>query len=440
MNTENLIIEVNSKAGSSKPTHVRYFMLLLVCVLTAVNYLDRANLAVAAPLIQKELNLSPIYMGFVFSAFAWTYAAMQIPCGFSLDRLGNRFTYSIALCGWSLATCFISLCRNVTTLICTRCAIGLFEAPSIPINSRIVTTWFPRRERGLAIGYYTGAEYVGLAFCTPLLTWLLVRFGWHSIFYATGGLGLALAIIWAVLYRDPKKSGRVNASELKLIRDGDGLADMAEVRNKFHLNQLIEFFRHRQFLGLYVGQFSVSCTTWFFLTWFPSYLVTGRHLAIAKLGFYGSIPFVGAIFGVLVGGKWSDWMISKGYSIAISRKLPVVIGFLLSSLIIGANYGSSMNVVIGFMTAAIFGQAIASTVSWALFSELAPKDLMGIGGGALNFCSNLASIITPIVIGIIFSSTHSFAAALVFVGAVAMCGALAYIFVIGPVYRIEFNK
>jgi MFS transporter, ACS family, D-galactonate transporter len=435
-----MIANLTVDVSSSKPTRVRYFMLFLICILTAVNYLDRANLAVAAPAIQKELNLSPIYLGFLFSAFAWTYAAMQIPCGILVDRLGNRLTYSLALCGWSLATGLMALCSSIGALISTRCVIGLFEAPSIPTNSRIVTTWFPRRERGLAIGYYTGSEYIGLAFCTSLLAWLLVNFGWHSIFYVTGGLGLLLTLVWATLYRDPKKSSKVNATELALIREGDGLADTTSAGRKFTLRHLFQFFSYRQFLGLYIGQFSVSCTTWFFLTWFPSYLVTGKHLALSKLGFYASIPFIGAIFGVLVGGKWSDWMISKGYSVAMSRKLPVVVGFLLSSLIIGANYASSINAIIVFMTAAIFGQAIASTVSWALFSEIAPKDFLGIGGGALNFCSNLASVITPIVIGVIFSRTHSFAAALVFVGGVAICGALAYMFVIGRVYRIEFAK
>ncbi len=432
--------QLAANVSISKPTRVRYFMLFLVCILTALNYLDRANLAVAAPVIQKQLSLSPIYMGLLFSAFAWAYAAMQIPCGFFLDRLGNRLTYSIALCGWSLCTGLLGLCSNITALIGTRCAIGFFEAPSIPTNSRIVTAWFPRRERGLAIGYYTGAEYVGLAFCTPFLTWLLVTLGWQSIFYVTGSLGVLLAIVWAAFYRDPKNSKHVNAAEMNFIREGDGLADSLGGARKFTLRHLIQFFSYRQFLGLYIGQFSVSCTTWFFLTWFPSYLVTEKHLAIAKLGFYASIPFIGAILGVLVGGKWSDWMILKGYSVALSRKLPVVVGFLLSSLIIGANYIGSINGIIAFMTAAIFGQAIASTVSWALFSEIAPKDFMGLGGGALNFCSNLASIITPIAIGVIFSRTHSFAAALVFVGAVAIAGALAYVFIIGRVYRIEFKN
>jgi ACS family D-galactonate transporter-like MFS transporter len=412
-------------------------MLFLVCVLTALNYLDRSNLSVAAPIIQKELNLSPVYMGFVFSAFAWTYAGMQIPCGFFLDRLGNRLVYSIALSGWSLLTFTVGFCRNAPALIAARCGIGFFEAPAFPTNSRIVTTWFPRQERGLAIGYYTGAEYLGLAFCTPLLTRLLVTYGWHSIFYVTGGLGIIFAIVWNAFYRDPKNSRSVNQAELNLIKEGGGLADTIHQSKKTSLKHVIQFFQHRQFLGLYIGQFSVSCTTWFFLTWFPSYLVTEKHMGAAKFGFYGSIPFVGAIFGVLVGGKWSDWMISAGYSVAISRKLPVIVGFLLSALIIAANYTNSIGMIIGFMTTAIFGQAIASTVSWALFSEIAPKDYMGMAGGVLNFCSNLASIITPIVIGFIFSSTHSFAAALVFVGTVGICGAIAYMFIIGKVYRIE---
>ena len=434
MNTQNKV-----SAEARKPTRMRYFMLFLVCVLTALNYLDRSNLSVAAPEIQKELRLSPVSMGFVFSAFAWTYAAMQIPCGFFLDRLGNGLVYTIALSGWSVFTCTVGFCKNMTALIAARCGIGFFEAPAFPTNSRIVTTWFPRRERGLAIGYYTGSEYLGLAFCTPFLSRLLVSFGWRSIFYVTGALGITFAIVWNLFYRDPKDSKSVNQAEVNLIKEGGGLGDLVQQSKKTSFKHVTQFFQHRQFLGLYIGQFSVSCTTWFFLTWFPSYLVTEKHIGAVKFGIYGSIPFIGAIFGVLVGGKWSDWMISQGYSIAISRKLPVIVGFLLSALIIAANYTNSIGLILGFMTTAIFGQAIASTVSWALFSEIAPKDYMGIAGGVLNFCSNLASIITPIVIGLIYSSTHSFAAALVFVGTVGICGALAYIFVIGKVYRIELT-
>ena len=174
----------------NKPTGKRWLILILVCLVTFVNYLDRANLAVAAPTISAEFGFDAVRMGLIFSAMGWSYTAMQIPSGWLIDRIGPRKIYAIALAGWSLFTIFIGMSKSFGIFILNRIGLGFFESPAFPTNSRIVTTWFPSKERGLAIGSYTGAEYIGLALCTPILTWLLVTFSWRAIFITTGVLGL----------------------------------------------------------------------------------------------------------------------------------------------------------------------------------------------------------------------------------------------------------
>jgi ACS family D-galactonate transporter-like MFS transporter len=187
----------------TKPTKKRWFILLLVCLITFVNYLDRANLAVAAPFLSKDLALNAAMMGIIFSAMSWSYTVMQIPSGWFLDRFGPRIIYGVALVGWSVITTVISTASGFRSMIAFRLGLGFFEAPAFPANNRIVTAWFPSKERGLAIGAYTGAEYVGLALCTPILTWLLVTFGWKSIFIVTGIIGVLCALLWFACYHDP---------------------------------------------------------------------------------------------------------------------------------------------------------------------------------------------------------------------------------------------
>jgi ACS family D-galactonate transporter-like MFS transporter len=362
---------------------------------------------------------------------------MQIPCGWVLERLGPRIVYGIALFGWSAFTGAMSLTYNFTSMIFCRMGLGFFEAPAFPANGRIVTTWFPSKERGLAIGAYTGAEYVGLALCTPILTWLLVTFGWKAIFIATGIIGIMFTFFWLVSYNDPAKSRGVNQAEIDLIKEGGGLSDTVAEKNKVTWKQMKYLFTSRQLWGMYIGGFSITAILFFFMTWFPSYLVTEKHMAILKVGIYGALPYLAAIAGVLVAGRWSDWMISKEYGIGISRKLPVIIGLLLSSVIMCANYYNEIGIIITFMCIAFFGQGMASAISWALLSEIMPKQLVGLCGSVYNFVANMGGALSPAIVGYLIATTGSYASALVFVSAMGILGAFSYIFIIGKPKRIE---
>ncbi|KZL89927.1 MFS transporter [Clostridium magnum] len=431
--------EIVPRNLEAKPTKKRWFILFLVCLITFINYLDRANLAVAAPYLSKDLGLNATKMGLIFSAMGWSYTLMQIPCGWFLDRFGPRLVYGVALVGWSVMTMAISIGSGLRSMIGFRLGLGFFEAPAFPANNRIVTAWFPSRERGFAIGAYTGAEYIGLALCTPILTWLLVTFGWRSIFIATGLIGVLCAFVWFGFYHDPAKFKGVNKAELDLIKEGGGLSDTVVEQKKVTWKEMKYLFTSRQLWGMYIGGFANAAILFFFMTWFPSYLVSEKHMTMLKVGIYGALPYLSAIAGVLVAGKWSDWMISKEYGLAVSRKLPVIVGLLLCSVVVGANYSNDVNVVIAFMCVAFFGQGMASAITWALLSEIVPKELVGSCGGTYNFVTNVGGTLSPAIVGYLIATTGSYSSALVFVSSMGLLGAFSYIFIIGKPSRIVIS-
>jgi MFS transporter, ACS family, D-galactonate transporter len=431
---------VPARAGGPalKRTRVRYSILALLFLGVVINYVDRANLALAIPFIGVDLHLNAVEKGLILSGFGWTYAFMQIPGGFVIDRLGPRLTYWISLGTWSIITALQGLARSAGALIGLRLALGIAEAPAFPVNSRVVAAWFPNQERASAVGIYTSGEYVGLAFLTPVLALILANFGWPAMFLICGIVGVIYAMIWFWRYRDPKRSRSVNEAELNHIREGGGLAERALEHSKVKWSEALELLKHRQLWGMYIGQFAAASTLWFFLTWFPSYLVTARHLTIIKVGLYAIIPYIAAFFGVLVGGAVADWLLRHGLSVGASRKIPITVGLLLASVIVLANYLNSIELVITVMSIAFFGQGITG-IAWTLVSDTAPRELLGLAGGVFNFFANLGSILTPLVIGFVLAATNSFNDALVYMSALALVGALSYIFIVGKVYRIELK-
>lgn len=422
--------------SAARPTRVRYVVLTLMSIAVLINYLDRAVLGIAAPSIQKEFGLDPALMGLIFSAFSWTYTLAQIPGGIALDRFGTRLIYGVSLAGWSLFTLLHAFAGGFMSLLGLRLGLGVAEAPCFPANSNIVGMWFPRSERARAIGVYTAAEYVGLGFLTPLLFMLLAHYGWQSLFLVTGGAGLVFSIVWWIGYRDPPDSRSANPAELDLIRAGGGLVGQEAKGTRFEWRLVRELFRYRQMWGLCIGQFSVYSTFVFFLTWFPTYLATARHMAWIKVGFFTSLPFIAGFCGILFAGWWSDFMLKRGFSLNVARKLPVITGLVFASTIILANYVQSDGLVIAILSLAFFASAMSSS-GWAVLSEVAPIGLLGLVGGLFNTAANLSGIVIPLVIGLIVQQTGSFVGALIFVGAVAAVGALSWMFVIGDLHRME---
>ncbi|MBO0948879.1 MFS transporter [Fibrella forsythiae] len=422
----------------TKRTGTRYGMLALVFVNVVINYLDRSNLAVAASSLSKELDLSPVQLGLIFSAFGWSYASLQIPGGLLADRFGPRILYAFCLITWSLATVFQGFVRGFVSLFSLRLATGAFEAPSYPINNRVVTSWFPDHERASAIAMYVSGQFIGLAFLTPVLVMLQVHIGWKGLFITTGVIGLVWGVVWYLLYRDPLDHAEVNQAELDYIEAGGGVINrnkpVASGASVWQWNNLRQVFSSKTLWGVYIGQFSVNAMLWFFLTWFPTYLVKYRGLDFIKSGYLASVPFLAACAGLLLSGFVSDRLVCNGTSVSVARKAPIIIGLFLSVSIIGANYTNETYLIIFFMAMAFFGSGMA-LISWVFVSVLSPKHLIGLTGGVFNFMGNLASIVVPIVIGFL-AREGDFKPALVFIGALGLVGACSYIFLVGKIERV----
>jgi MFS transporter, ACS family, D-galactonate transporter len=416
---------------------VRFFILSLLTIGTMINYLDRTVLGIAAPALMKDLDIGKVTMGVVFSAFSWSYAIMQIPGGVFLDRFGTKLTYFLSLTFWSLSTLLHGVATNLASLLSVRLALGISEAPCFPTNSRVVATWFPQQERAFATGVYTVGEYVGLAFLSPLLFWILGVFGWRTLFFTVGLAGILFGLFWWRTYREPHESKHVSQLELDYIAAGGGIVTPKSA-TKFEWHLVGKLLRFRQLIGICIGQFAGNSTLVFFLTWFPTYLATERHMGWLKIGFFTVLPFIAASVGVLSGGWWSDWMLRRKRSANMARKLPIIIGLLLASVIVTANYVESDYVVIGILSLAFFAQGMAA-LGWTLVSDIAPKGLLGLTGGIFNFAANLAGIVTPLVIGFIVAATGSFFGGLAFIAVVALIGAFSYIFIVGDIRRIELD-
>lgn len=423
--------------SASPKSRKRFNILTMVFITVVINYLDRSNISIAAVGMRKDLGFDTVQMGYIFSAFGLTYAIFQIPGGMIADKIKSRVLYSVILIFWSIATLFQGLTNSFLVLVGLRGSIGVFEAPSYPINNLVATRWFPENERATAIGIYTSGQFLGLAFLTPLLIFIQDQLGWRGLLIVSGVIGIVWAGIWYLFYRDPMDHKSISKSELDLIEKGGGLyagKDKNEAKELFSWRDLKEAFVHRKLWGIYIGQFCLGGTTWFFLTWFPIYLVDYRNVAFADAGFIASAPFLAAFFGVLLSGFTSDFLIKKGFSVEVARKTPIITGMLLSTCIIGANFTDDTFYIILFMSISFFGTGLAS-IAWVFVSLMAPKKNMGLIGGTLNFIGSMSSVIVPSVIGFLVLD-GDFSPALYFIGGIALLGFLSYTFIVGKVERI----
>ncbi|PLO79110.1 MFS transporter, partial [Klebsiella quasipneumoniae] len=286
---------------------------------------------------------------------------------------------------------------------------------------------------------YTVGEYLGLACFAPLLFWIMDGFGWRVLFVSVGVVGILFALVWWRCYREPHEDPRLSQQEREHIENGGGLSAPADQQVAFSWPLVRQLLSKRQIIGASIGQFAGNTVLVFFLTWFPTWLATERHMPWLKVGFFSILPFVAAAGGVMFGGWISDKLLKATGSANLGRKLPIVAGLLMASCIISANWLQSDLAVILVMSFAFFGQGMVG-LGWTLISDIAPKGLGGLTGGLFNFCANLAGILTPLVIGFIVAGFGNFFYALIYIGGAALLGVAAYLFILGDVKRIELSQ
>ena len=409
---------------------IRWLMIWLCFLANAIAYIDRTNIAVATPAIRAELGINAAAMGLVLSAFFWTYAFMQLPAGWFIDRIGVRVALAFAVAWWSFFTAATSVARSIVQFIGLRLMLGAGEAFSNPSFAKTASNWFPRRERGVACSIFNSGSTAGSALSLPLVTWLIVLVGWRGAFIATGGLGLVWALAWWLLYRDPERWRDVAPLEVdRLLAERETPPAAAENISWFSL------FRYRSVWGLMLGLFCLNFAIYFFITWFPSYLMQARGFSLTGLGTLGSLPALMGVAGNWVGGATSDRLLRAGWSPTRARKTCLVGGMLMSSSIALAAFVESNWACLALFTLAYFSLSFAGANCWTVVSEIAPtpRHVASIGG-IQNCAGNVAGILLTTFTGVVLVLTSgSFLIPLAVAGAMCVLGALSYLFLLGKV-------
>lgn len=428
--------------------HVRYLILFMLFAATTVNYADRASLSIVGPAMQSQLHIAPITLGYIFSAFGWAYVIAQLPGGWLLDRFGSRVVYAGSILLWSLFTLLqgaaglLTGALVVAALFTMRLLVGFAEAPAFPGNSRIVAAWFPGGERATAAAIFNSGQYFATVMFAPVMGWLTHSFGWQSVFVFLGGAGILLFIAWLMTVYAPSQHPRVRRAELDYIAAGGGLIDMDQGRRAYKAvkwHDVKVLLSRRMLIGIYIGQYCVNVLTYFFLTWFPVYLVEQRGMSILKAGFVVVLPAICGFAGGVLGGIMSDALLRRGVSLSLARKIPIVAGMLLAICMILCNFVEANWIVVMIMSLALFGKGVGS-LGWAVVADTAPKEMTGLYGGLFNTFGNIGAITTPIVIGYIVAASGSFAGALVYVGANALLAVLGYTVIAGRFERVHLTE
>lgn len=424
-----------------KAGNVRFLILTIITLVLSVSTADRATLSVAGPGITADLGMDPAAMGWLFSAFAWAYVLGMIPSGWIVDRLGAKKAAAWGLLLWSLVT-FLQgwvgvIPFHFASLLVLRFLLGTFESPVGPASGRVIAAWFPSSERGIAGAVFNSAQYISLVIFTPLMGWLDHVFGWEHIFTVMGTLGLLLTVAWWKFFFMPADHPSVSKAEIDFIRSGGALVDSEKknaVATKGNGIGVMSLLKNRMLVGIFIAQYCITAITWFFVSWFPTYLVKGLGFSILQAGFVAALPAIFGCIGGISTGFVSDWMLRKTGNLTLARKVPITIGLLMSALMIGCNYTSSEYVVIALMCSAFFGKGFGS-LGWTVVADTAPKEIVGLTGGLFNAIGNIAGIITPVVIGYILALTNSFEGALLFVGLHGLVAIFSYWVIVGKIQR-----
>ncbi|MDN7179961.1 MFS transporter [Caballeronia sp. SEWSISQ10-4 2] len=413
---------------------IRWAMILMCFLANVINFIDRANLAIAAPSIRADLGLDAVGMGLVLSAFFWTYAFLQLPAGWFIDKVGVRVSLALAVGWWSVFTIATGAARGLAQLVGMRLMLGVGEAAAIPSFAKVAFNWFPRSERGLASSIFDSGSRVGSALSLPLVVWLISIVGWRGSFAITGGIGIVWALAWWFIYRDPERYraiAPIAVDALLAQRSAPAVAASPDEPKVLWL----DLFRYRTIWGMMIGLFCLNFAIYFFITWFPSYLLQSRGFSLASLGTWGMLPALLAVPGGWLGGYVSDSLFRRGWSATAARKTCLVLGMLLSSSIALSAFVDSVWGCLALFALAYASLSFAGANVWTLVGEVAPTPAhVASIGGIQNFAGNLAGIFITTFTGVMLSITKgSFVVPLVAAGALCVVGALSYLFVVGKV-------
>lgn len=402
-------------------TRAEWLVLALLVFSVAINYVDRGILSVSGVALSKELNLKPHELGFLLSAFFWTYATFQLISGWLIDRYNVLLVFAAGFAIWSTATALTGLVSSFAVLFLLRLILGVGESVAYPSYSKIIAAGFPENQRGLANALIDVGCKLGPASGMIVGGLILVRYGWRMVFILIGVASLLWLIPWFVA---APKLGSV--SSMRSGHVGPGFLDVLKKRDAW---------------GTLIGLFCSNYAWYFMLTWLPQYLLMERHYSTRTMALTGWLPFCATAAGATVGGFLSDAWIRRGASPTLVRKTFVAAGntgcavFLLPAVMVSDQI-AAMSLLI--LAAFIYG--LYSSNLWAITQTLAGAIAAGKWTGIQNCAGNLAGIAAPVVTGFIVERTGSFYFAFVWVCVNLVISALSYLFIVGRVEPVSWAR
>jgi sugar phosphate permease len=413
-------------------TSRRWRVAVLLGIGVLVNFFDRVNLSVAITPMKDEFGLGTIALGYLLSAYSWTYVMLQLPSGPVLDRFGVKPVIRISAFLWSIASFATGLARGFVGIIAARLLLGIAEAPTFPGNAKAIGVWFPRSERGLSTAIFDSSAKFASAIGIPLVAVIVHYWGWRMSFIATGALSLIyFALFWGI-YSDPSDDPLLSPAEREYIAAGGAQGQSAVDPSR--TASLWFLLRRKKVWGLALGMAAYNYNFYLFLTWLPGYLNTALHLDILRSGFFTAIPWVAATLSDLIVGGWLvDFLIRRGHDSTRVRQTILVVGLVLGLAVAGAIRSNDPHMAIFWISIALCGLAASAPVGWSIPALIAPPGSAARVAGIMNFVANLPAILAPIITGYLVGNSQSFRRPFLVAAAVLVAGILSYIFLLGKI-------
>jgi len=412
----------------------RWYILVLICVMYLITYLDRVNISTAAPVISKEFGFDRITMGVIFSAFVWAYAIFQVPGGWLSDRFGARPVLATIVAYWSVMTAATAAATGALSFIVIRFLFGVGEAGAFPGATRAMQLWYPRSERGFVQGITHSASRLGAAIAPPLVVLIMTNLGWRSVFYICGAAGLVWAVWWFISYRNlPEEHGMVNRAELGHIRgiDEKGQVKEAYIEKKAASVPWGTLMKSPNMWAIMCAYFTYVYCLWIFLSWLPSYLVDFRHFTLLKVGIFASLPLFAGVIGDTVGGLATDWLLKTTGNTKFARRSVAIVGMIgCCVFIVPAALTADAYTAVYCLTAAMFFLECTIGPSWAVPMDVGGK-YSGTVSGMMNMAGNIGGALSPLVFGFLVQYGN-WQAPFIVAAALLVAGSAVWLFWLDP--------
>lgn len=419
--------KISAPAGvGSLWTGRRFYIAAFLFFNMFINYMDRINLSVAAPIIARQFKWDPGLMGWIFSAFLWTYMVFLIPWGRLTDRYGSRNVGAVSMVLWSLGGMASGATIGFGSMMASRLGLGLGEAASFPICGKVVRQWFPASERGLATAIFNAGTFAGPALSAPIVARLVLQTGWRMSFVITGAIGIIWAFLWFNFFRAPGECSWLPGEERNYLLAQTGAPPnptaVQEPATKGALGLLLS---RKTMWGQFITQGCCAYTMYLFLTWLPSYLVRERHMDLMKASWFTAMPYlISVVLGILI-GKLSDSILTPEAVKQGKRRQLLIVFILLSSVVLLTNVVGNQWVVVVLIAVALTSISSALTLNIAMCNDLVWDP--GMAATALGFQilgGNTFGIFAPILTGYIVKTTGSFNSAFILAGGLLFLGAI----------------